>query len=686
MHAPLSRCKVRQDRNEPWYISIREELIEAKKQRRRLESLCKTSPLTVHKQMFNAAKRSVAKLVHQAQSSFMCGKIERAQADGNLFGVFGDLCGRDGTSFLPTVYPASQLPSVFSDYFDRKVADIRTTLDQQAQSLSSFDYIKTDPDMYQECTTVFDHFEDISASDLRDIIVSSKPTTCPLDPVPTPLFLEVLDILLPCLTDIVNDSLKTGTFPSSYKTASVKPLLKKDNLDVNNLKNYRPVSNLSFVSKVIEKVIQRQLFQYLESNALLPVSQSAYRPRHSVETALIKVVNDLLLAMDRGNVTILTLLDLSSAFDTIDHDILLGRLFSLYGISGTALDWFRSYLSNRTQFVTIDDCSSEKTDVKLGVPQGSVLGPILFILYTKPLFSLIEKHSLKCQSYADDSQLLKSCPPQHLHSAIVSTQECASDIKVWMTRNRLKLNDDKTEALIVHAKNCSDLDDSLTSLKVGEADITFSKSARDLGFMLSAEQLSLREHVTLICQSANYELRRISSVRQYLTRDATKVLVCSFVLSRLDFLNGLLSGCDKKHHNRLQLVQNNAARLIYRAKRRDHVSPLLRELHWLPIEARIEYKLCTLCFNFFLGTAPAYFSEVLTRYSCPREGMRSASDQRTLKSFNRDANLATIGHRSFSACAPKAWNSLPQHVRHRQTPESFKTALKTFLFRKYHDQ
>jgi len=265
-------------------------------------------------------------------------------------------------------------------------------------------------------------------------------------------------------------------------------------LDINNLKNYRPVSNLSFLSKIIEKVVQQQLFAYLNTHSLLPECQSAYRPFHSTETALVKVVNDLLRSMDKGNVSVLTLLDLSSAFDTIDHEILLERLSSLYGISGDVLSWFHSYLSDRTQFVTINDTTSAASPLTFGVPQGSVLGPILFIMYTNPLSTLIKSHSIDSQSFADDTQLHKSCSPEQLKLSIDTLQECIVDIKRWMTENKLKLNDSKTEVILVKSKWCTDVDDALNSVKIGDTDIPFVESARDLGFIVSGDELSLDIH------------------------------------------------------------------------------------------------------------------------------------------------------------------------------------------------
>ena len=214
---------------------------------------------------------------------------------------------------------------------------------------------------------------------VKNTILQSSQKTCSLDPLPTSLFVECLELLLPAVTAVINQSLHTGVFPSVFKEAIIKPLLKKPSLDLNSLKNYRLISNLSFLSNVTEKIVLSQLSAYLNANNLFPTSQSAYRPGHSTETALLNMMNDILHALDNDNVTVVTLLDLSAAFDTIDHNILCQRLEHLYGISGTPLNWFRSYLSNRTQTVTINNKLSQPTLLNFGVPQGSVLGPIYFV-------------------------------------------------------------------------------------------------------------------------------------------------------------------------------------------------------------------------------------------------------------------------------------------------------------------
>ena len=181
--------------------------------------------------------------------------------------------------------------------------------------------------------------------------MSSPIKSCSLDPVPTFLLREFIDVLLPFVTRMVNASLQQGRLPDSQKHAMVRPLLKKPGLDTADMNNYRPVSNLSFMSKLIERVVSIQLNEYLSANNLIPRFQSAYRQGHSTETALLRVWSDMLMAADNRKVTLLSLLDMSAAFDCVDHSILLHRLQVAVGIGSTALDWIRSFLSGRTQQV-----------------------------------------------------------------------------------------------------------------------------------------------------------------------------------------------------------------------------------------------------------------------------------------------------------------------------------------------
>ena len=299
---------------------------------------------------------------------------------------------------------------------------------------------------------------------------------------------------MPTITDIVNVSLRDSLMPKS-KLHSFDHL-KKTGLDSDILKNYRPVSNLTFISKVIEKVESGRLNEHLIKNSMFDPLQSAYRDKHSTETALNKVQNDILSALDAGSSAVLLMLDFSAAFDTIDHDILLSRLCNVYGITDDALDWFRSYLTGRIQRVVIENAVSGDQELGFGVPQGSVLGTKIYCMYTKPVSDIIQRHGLSHHSYADDTQLYMTMDHSNNNwrDGLARIQFCVSEIREWMNQNMLKLNDDKTELIVFTSKYKQDLYNDL-SITIGDTVVDCSSQVKDLGVIFD-QMLSLHQHVS----------------------------------------------------------------------------------------------------------------------------------------------------------------------------------------------
>ena len=229
-----------------------------------------------------------------------------------------------------------------------------------------------------------------------------------------------------------------------------------------------------------------------------------------------------------------------------------------------------------------------------------------FVLYITPLSDIIANHSVNHQLFADDTQLQKSTPLSEVTNLTKELNACTDDIKTWMTENQLKLNDDKTEALLFPFSSSLkpptvSLPDSIT---LGSHNIPFSDSARNLGFILDSK-LSMKKHIIKICQTAYFELKRISSIHRFLTEDTTKTLVTSYILSRLDYCNYLLMGTPNSVIQPLQKIQNFAARFVLLAPRHHHSTPLLEKLHWLPISERIKYKITCMCFSAINGSGPA---------------------------------------------------------------------------------
>ena len=282
---------------------------------------------------------------------------------------------------------------------------------------------------------------------------------------------------------------------------------------------------------------------------------------------------------------------MSAAFDTVDHSILLSRLSTSFGINGKALSWFRSYLHNRSQFISIDSYRSTNRPLTCGVPQGSVLGPILYLMYVSPVGCIMRRHGVSYHMYADYSQVyitFKSDDLEDLEIARGTLEQCIVDVNNWMLQNNLKLNQDKSELIVMHAKHR--LKPSLESIQVGESTIVPSDSARNIGVILDST-FSLDSHIIELCKTAFYHLRTLSKIRRYLSYDTTKVLINAFVISRLDNCNSLMYGLPKYLIDRVQHVFNCAAKLITLSKKYDHVTPLLIELHWLPVEYRIIFKI-----------------------------------------------------------------------------------------------
>ncbi len=418
-----------------------------------------------------------------------------------------------------------------------------------------------------------------------------------------------------------------------------------------------------------------RLNEHLDIHNLREPCQSAYRAGHSTETALVKVYNDMLCAVDNHQYVLLVLLDLSAAFDTIDHGAMLSRLNNLFGITGDALTWMQSYFSDRTQRIVINKHASTPLPLSTGIPQGSVAGPGTFPAYTQPIATVARQHGVNLHLYADDTQLYIGCRLQDHEASKQQLETCITEVRQWMADNMLKLNDDKTEYIVIGSRHMlRQVPESLLSIRVGNKTINATSSARNIGVMVDSA-LSMEQQVTNVCRACYVGLRDVGKIRPYLTEDATKKLVIAFVISKLDCNNALLYKISKFLQDKLQLVQNNAARLIVQKAKHESIKETRKKLHWLPIEFRIKYKINLLTFKCLQNLAPIYLQDLLHPYE-PKRDLRSAD-----KGYLRETKTRTVaGDRAFCNAAPTLWKKLPGNVRNQESLESFKSELKTYLF------
>lgn len=513
-----------------------------------------------------------------------------------------------------------------------------------------------------------------SIDEVAKLINSLPAKSSPMDSIPTSVIKSCVDVFAPLIARLAALSFSDGMFPTRYKVAAVTPLLKKKGLDSDNPANFRPISNLHTISKIVERLFLSRIIAHVEQAACFNRRQSAYRKGHSTETTLLKLANDIYCTADNKARTLLVQLDLSAAFDTIDIDTLLKRLERSFGLSGAVLSWIRSYISGRSQFVRYGDSRSEPTNCKYGVPQGSVLGPLLFSLYIAPIASVIDSFGVDHSQYADDTQLYIALN----RDGSTSTMEgCFSAVHRWFTANGLSLNPDKSEAIIIGTGARQRVEEEIDSVPLGDVDIEVAGHVRSLGVEIDST-MSFDRHVSNICKSAHCHIRALRRIRNLISTADAKAISTALVSSRLDYCNSLLYGITASNICKLQRVQNVLARLVHSSGTRLPTNQILADLHWLPVNARINYKIALLTYKVLTTGRPTYLRNIVNMHE-PARLLRSSAHHLL---HDRAARTA-FGSRAFCHAAPAVWNKLPYSLTDNVNDLSlsaFKRQLKTHFF------
>ncbi|XDV50661.1 hypothetical protein PO909_019679 [Leuciscus waleckii] len=651
---PLSSRPARATPSNPWLSEVlREHRTELRAAERKWHKSKDASDLSMYQSLLS----SFSVDVHAAKSSYFHNKINSSSNTRLLFKTFNSLL------CPPPPPPASSLTADdFATFFTNKTTAI--------SSQFSAPHTQEPRPTPSTANTPLSSFSSLTEEEVSTLLLSSHPTTCPLDPIPSHLLQAISPTLLPSLTHIINSSLHTGTFPTAFKQARVTPLLKKPTLNTSSVENYRPISLLPFIAKTLERAVFNQLTSFLSLNNQLDVNQSGFKKGHSTETALLSVTEALRIAKAASKSSVLILLDLSAAFDTVNHQILLSTLSSL-GITGTSLHWVESYLTGRSFKVAWRGEVSRAHQLTTGVPQGSVLGPLLFSIYTTSLGHIIQAHGFSYHCYADDTQLFLSFQPDD-PTVAARVSSCLADISTWMKEHHLQLNLAKTELLVLPANPSLQHD---FTIQLESSLITPSRSVRNLGVTFD-DQLTFTDHISKTARSCRFALHNIRKIRPFLTEHATQLIVQALVISRLDYCNALLAGLPACATKPLQMTQNAAARLVFNEPKRAHVTPLFTSLHWLPLAARIKFKALTLAYRTITGSAPSYFHSLLRVY-IPTRHLRSVNERRLVVPSQKATKSLS---RTFSFTVPCWWNALPTLIRNAESLTTFKKQLKTNLF------
>jgi len=655
-HSPAREIRLTR-KSAPWITdTIRTMIKQKKKARKRYERLGTDGAWKYYRSVRNHTNKSIE---HEkvAYFDFVVGKHDGKALWKKLGGLHVNPSKR-GNRLPDHLCEANAINDFFLDGIPQVVADrgIKEFYDSSAISdtVPKFKFYSVEPHLVSK---VINQIRSNAAGHDRITIEMIK-MCCPT--------------ILPYLTHIINCCLLDGSFPSSWKTAIVRPIAKIKNPV--ELKDLRPISVLPTLSKVLEKIIDIQLRQYFDTYSILPTCQSGFRKYHSCTTALLNVSDDLLAGRDKGCVSILALLDFSKAFDTIDHCLMISIL-SYVGLSDNTIRLFESYLQNRVQTVDANGSLSRSRLVERGVPQGSILGPLLFTLYTSCLPECVKFSRI--QMYADDTQLYHTFDENSIDLALQQVQDDLAAISKWSEGHALVINPSKSQLMIFGSFASVDLVKRHANLSINGIRVPIVDEAKNLGLLMDST-FRYDAHILKCIQRAYMSLKLIYPHRSYLTISTKKMLCDSLVLSNFSFCSEVYDSCLKSElSSRIQRVQNSCLRLIFGIRKYDRVSYKLPQVGWLNMRDRRFLQRACLYHRIIQLRAPTYlFKKISFRTDVHNLNLRFRG------TLTPPVHRSALFERSFSYQISKIYNDIPYDFKNLSL-YGFKRKLRERLFNKY---
>lgn len=504
-------------------------------------------------------------------------------------------------------------------------------------------------------------FKQVTTGELNKIIFQLKSDAVGVDC----LNLKMIRLCIPHISEylehVINYCLVNAVVPHVWKEALVTPICK--NKDPKEFNDLRPISILPTLSKILEKIVDMQFRSYLDKCNIIPNIQSGFRRHHSTTTALLHITDEIINACDKGKTTMLVLLDYSKAFDTINHEILCAKL-EHYNFDNNSVNFIKSYLSDRTQKVKLNGEMSTSLAVVKGVPQGSVLGPLLFCIYTADLCQKVKYMDMHC--YADDTQLLFSFPSAS-DLVINNVNSDLNDISNFSTKLHLKINPKKSFVMLFG----KDRDQNIQVKMNGEL-LPVVTECRNLGLIIDSD-LRFKTHINKLLQRAYGTLKLLYSQKQLLSKDIILKLSEALILSVFDYCDAVYGPCiDAETRNRIQILQNCCVRFALKINRRQHITPFYKNIKWLKMEQRRLYHLGCLAHSIMLKKSPSYlFDKLISRKNIHGLNLRCSG-------LNIPQHSTAMFQRSFVYSAVTIYNGIPQEIK-KCSMINFKKRLYNYL-------
>ena len=648
-HAPLKKVRIK-NRSNPWFSRILGDLIF---DRNKQWALARKTNATNDWLLFRVLRNKCSALTKKLKAEYYLNLTSDTSSNHSNFWKAVKLLQQRGITGPPpklrvgdsVVCDKRAMANVFNDHFKRaghifdeeNASPSQKGVEEDASS-------STVPNAYSD----FD-FSAITVSDVLLALTSLDPKKSPGPDGLDPYLLKIAaSVIAEPLTDILNLSLVSQNIPGKWKQAYVSPLLKAgDPLDVNN---YRPISNLSALSKILEAQVSVQVKHFLEAQEILNPMQSGFRVKHSTVTACLNVLDDIKDAWENNLVCTALFIDLTKAFDTVDHSILLSRLSNL-GTSQKVTNWFKSYLVGRTQCVKLGDTVSEPVTMEKGVPQGSILGPLLFLVYINNICNL-SQHS-RYHMYADDTVLYTCAPTLELAVANLSIDFIA--LQHELHKSKLLLNGKKTKAMLFTPR-ASPAPLSISSLD--GTSIEWVETYKYLGFWLD-KHLNFKFHIESLSKKLKFTIGFFYRLKACFARAARQKLVAGLFLSQLDYGDVIYRFACPTTLASLDPLYHAALRFITYLPFRTHHCTLYAAVGWFSLGARRLQHWYTFIYKAILGgILPSYIS---SKFELNQNGLNLRSNawiRCVVPAFTSE-----VGKKCLAFYGPWSWNDLQKSLK-----------------------
>ena len=615
-------------------------------------------------EQFKCARNQANNAIKQAKKRYFSDNLKVSKGNPRkTWNLINELTSRNtskSTNILEiqvdnrTISSPGDMAEAFNDHF----TNIGQVLAQEVPSA------EVNPEFYLSHTDKAFHLKTPSLDVVFNLLrnIDEKKATG-LDMIPSKLLKMAASIVTPSLTAIFTKSIITGIYPTEWKMARVTPVFKKG--EKSDLNNYRPISVIPVVSKVFEKIVYDQLYQYLNDNQLLSSCQSGFRSLHSTLTALLEATNSWSVSIDNGFLNGVVFIDIKKAFDTIDHEIILRKL-SYFGADQATAKWFQSYLSNRTQRCNVNGNLSTASTVTCGVPQGSILGPLLFLMYINDLPNCLRVAAPRM--FADDTSITLSAKTvADLKLAVTSE---LNNLTCWLRANKLSLNVAKTELMIIGSRQRLNTQCEEINISIDDRTIKRVDHIKSLGLTIDA-QLSWSKHVDEISKKVSSAIGALKRVRPFIPTDVAVQIYNALILPHFDYCSPVWDGMSGCLSDKLQKLQNRAARVITQSPFDTSSNLLLAMLRWEKLSLRRKKQKALIMYKTLNELAPDYLQCLFTERHVNDYNLRNLEGKLSLPKPNTN-----YLKRSFCYSGACLWNNLPQDLKSVCSIGQFKRGIK----------